>query len=310
MYRQYGTLKRLIWIFLVCGMFLCLSGCNKLPIKQSLVAGINEHFQIAVNEDGTIRVQGEPYETFDFKEWQNIKSVSVGLLNAAGIKSDGTILITGSNERGACEVEEWRNITMAEFTLFVAFGLKNNGTIVYTGREYKDQITDFESKIMDQVDTWKDIVYIDTSQLSVVGLKKNGQVVASTPFTPELAEQVMEWEDVKTVSISIDTIVGLTNSGEVLVAQDKLDQMHTYKGHLERYNDMEGAVKVCSGQSYVAGLMPDGTLRIRMINAGEDWEQEVKDLDGETDVVDVNSYEDYLAVLKKDGTIIAAGYVE
>ena len=34
--------------------------------------------------------------------------------------------------------------------------------------------------------------------------------------------------------------------------------------YIEPYNDICGAIKVCAGQSFVAGLMMDGTVTVRM----------------------------------------------
>ena len=305
--------QKRIWALLLCLAVLSFSGCTDVETIEhhfSYVAGDNPHYQIAIDEGGTLKVQGEPDETFDFDGWTDIVSVSAGFLNAGAIKSDGTVVVTGDNRYGACDVDKWRDIEMLDFTVFVTYGLRSDGTIVHTGDEYKQEKGLIEKGIFDEVDTWQDITYMDASQISVVGVKSDGKVVVSSPFIPEMAEQVADWENVKMVSTSVNMIVGLTDCGRVLVALDNVDQNLVNANVLAMYSDMEGAVKVCAGQSFVAGLMPDGMLRVRIVCPQNRWEQEVKDLDGEENVQDISSYEDGLFVLKKDGTILSGGYIQ
>ena len=51
-----------------------------------------------------------------------------------GLKSDGTVVATGNNEYGQCNVSEWRDIVAIVAGWDCTFGLKSDGTVVACGR--------------------------------------------------------------------------------------------------------------------------------------------------------------------------------
>jgi hypothetical protein len=124
-------------------------------------------------------------------------------------------------------------------------------------------------------------------------------------------------------------MIGSTNSRDVLYALNKnlFEVDYPYP-----YEDMKGAVKVCIGQTFIAGLMPDNTVRVRITEiynyplieglpmgniSREEYEEiqklltdDFKLINNAKDIVDINSYEDCLIALKKDGTLLVAGYYD
>ncbi len=107
-------------------------------------------------------------------------------------------------------------------------------------------------------------------------------------------------------------IIGLKENGEIIEVQTEISS----KYQLDSYEQLNGAVKICAGEVFTAGLMPDGTLRVV---CGGDYEEAILDapdevefidlpaLDNTKDVLDINSTGDVLIVLKKDGTVLTGG---
>ena len=65
------------------------------------------YFTIGFKKDGTILVAGN-----SVKDWKDIVAISAGPefdCNVIGIKRDGSIVSSGCNKYGECNVESWGN---------------------------------------------------------------------------------------------------------------------------------------------------------------------------------------------------------
>jgi len=49
-----------------------------------------------------------------------------------GLKTDGTVVVTGKNERALQEVQTWENIAALSFWNNIAIGVKYDGTVITT----------------------------------------------------------------------------------------------------------------------------------------------------------------------------------
>ncbi len=306
-----GKWTKLIFSIFPIFFVIAFFGCTKTYLTQpSLVAGLDKEYQISVNDDGSIKVHEQVSDLYDFNGWEGIKSIVPGIINVGGLRDDGGVVVTGENKDGACDVQSWSNIKAMAFTFFTTFGLQDDGTIIHTAHGSLDGIRSIEKKIIDDVDDWKDIVDIKGAQFVMAGIKKNGRVVVSAPTLPEFEEGVRDWRNVRDISVSMSMILGLTWEGEVLCVYDNFTNKYTDKESLLQYQELKGAEKVFAGQTFVAGLMPDGLLKVKVIQPGYKDEEELLALDGMTNIKDANNYEEYLAVLKNDGTVLVAGYIE
>ena len=297
-------------LFVFCAMMTVLFGCSReYSIRPSLVAGINEKYKVSLDDDGSLDILEQTDNAYCLDDWRNMDSISFGIANIGGIRNDGSVIVTGDNSTGACEVQDWRNIKDIAFTAFMTYGLKNNGTIIHTGGDLNG-ITDFERQIFSGTDKWRDIVDISGAQFILAGIKKDGSIVVSVPTNPEMEEGVKGWRNVKDISVSMTMILGVTWSGEVLCVYDDFTNEWSDETVLSQYQDLKGAEKVYAGQTFVAGLMQDGTLKIRIVESGYQDKTNLIALDGMTDIKDASNYEEYLAILKNDGSVLTAGNIE
>ena len=65
--------------------------------------------------------------------------ISTGIDHTVGLKSDGTVVATGKNEDGRCDVSDWSDIVAVSAGDDHTVGLKSNGTVVATGDNSKGQ---------------------------------------------------------------------------------------------------------------------------------------------------------------------------
>jgi hypothetical protein len=313
--KYIGKSKLIISLMLICCLLISIVGCQEINFeeKRSRVAGQIEitdeygdtTYQIAIKEDGTINVQGTPSEDFIFDDWQDIVSVTVGDVNAGGIKSDGTVVATGYSGTGATDVKDWQDIAMIEFTLTSAYGLKKDGTIITSGEKHLDKIAIFERENMPLIKSLRNIVHIDANTFTLIVVKKNGRV-AVIGVDESYIEDTAEWRDIKEVTVSNHSLAGLTYGGQVKITYDVFTKSQiNSESHI--VDSLEGSVKICVGDSFISGLMPDGTLRISEIDSFFTIDESILALDGEEDVIDINSHADTLVVMKRDGTIIVVG---
>ena len=66
----------------------------------------------AIRKDGTITVAGKSmYESWEYQYvWEDIKKLEPAYNHIVGLKNDGTVVASGDNTQGQCEVGEWSYI--------------------------------------------------------------------------------------------------------------------------------------------------------------------------------------------------------
>lgn len=96
-------------------------------------------------------------------------SISAGGAHTVALKKDGTVVATGRNNVGQCNVSSWTDIVAVAAGSDHTVGLKKDGTVVAVGSNANGQCS---------VRGWRDIVAVAAGGRHTVGLKKDGTVVA------------------------------------------------------------------------------------------------------------------------------------
>ena len=78
------------------------------------------------------------YGEIDFKNWKDIKAVSVSESFTVGLKKNGNVVAIGDNSYGQCDISDWRDIESISTTLYATYGLKKDGTVIATGKYIYD----------------------------------------------------------------------------------------------------------------------------------------------------------------------------
>jgi hypothetical protein len=161
---------------------------------------------------------------------------------------------------------------------------------------------------LDEILDWKHIVFLDASPMVILGVQSDGKVECVAAYTPEIEEPIETWEDIIAASAAQMSVAALTKSGEVLWAGVDTTGIKPSDGWKVTdtivLDELEGAVKICNGQWFTAGLMPDGTVRT-VQTCAKQWYVKYRSLGGEEDAVDIYCTESMLYILKEDGTVLA-----
>ncbi|MEE0914596.1 MAG: TIR domain-containing protein, partial [Ruminococcus sp.] len=211
--------------------------------------------------------------------------ISAGDHHTVGLKSDGTVVATGYNYYGQCNVSDWSDIVAVSAGKNHTVGLKSNGTVVATGGNYLGKC---------DVSGWSDIVAVSAGDYHTVGLKSDGTVVA-TGYNLDSRCYVSGWSDIVAVSAGGGHTVGLKSDGTVVTTGKNED------GQCD-VSDWSDIVAVSAGNWHTVGLKSDGTV----VSTGKnDYDQ--RDVSYWKDIVAVSVGSGYTVGLKSDGTVVTTG---
>jgi len=65
--------------------------------------------------------------------------IAAGSGHTVGLKSNGTVVATGRNEHGECNIGDWTDVSQVAAGLNNTVGLKSDGTVVAVGWNYYGQ---------------------------------------------------------------------------------------------------------------------------------------------------------------------------
>ncbi|MGN0687867.1 MAG: TIR domain-containing protein [Oscillospiraceae bacterium] len=249
----------------------CLTDLNKTTISG------NYTHAVALRNDGTVVTTEEE----QVLEWQDIVAVSAGSLCSVGVKADGTVVATGTNRMGECNVSDWTDIVAVSAGKYHTVGLKSDGTVVAAGINVSGEC---------DVSDWTDIVAVSVKERHTIGLKSDGTVVATGNNDYGQCD-VSGWTDIVSVSTGFDHTIGLKADGTVLATG------RHWSGQCD-VSEWTDIVAVSAGECFTVGVKSDGTV--------------VATGDNENNKCNVSSWEDIVAVstgasftigLKSDGTL-------
>ena len=163
--------------------------------------------------------------------------LAVGFYHTVGLKADGTVVATGRNSEGQCDVSSWKNIRAVACGAYHTVGLKTDGTVIATGRNGEGQC---------DVSGWTGVVAVACSDYNTLALLSDGTVVA-TGYQP-LAE-LSGWKDVVFLAAGSYGAVGISGDGRVYCSHPSL-----------RSEELAGAVAADVSTGYCAAVKEDGTV--------------------------------------------------
>lgn len=212
-------------------------------------------------------------------------TVAFGYRHIIALKEDGTVIATGDNRSGQCDVSEWKDIIAVAATESASIGLKSDGTVCAIGR------CNYNSNL-NEVSSWTDIVAICISD-GIVGIKSDGTVV--TTYGIEDDKEIANWRNIVAIDTEWNHTIGLTIDGHVIGAgYSKEGQIHV--------SDWNSVVEIATGENYSVGLKSDGSVYATGQNRfGE------RDVSSWRDIVAIRADSCATFGLKSDGTVVATG---
>ena len=226
--------------------------------------------------------------TEDNDEWNpemvKVKSIAVGYEHTVALKSDGTVVATGANQNGECNVSEWENIISVYASEGRTIGLRADGSVCVAGSLYTNE----------SLSQLSNTIEIDVGVGIIVGIKADGQAIAAGTNSTG-ATKVSDWNDMVGISTSRSHTVGVKSDGTVLATGDnQFGQCDVFE-----WTDI---VDVATSGNQAVGLKSDGTV---ITTLKDEKGNEVK-IDW-TDIVSIEIYGEDILGVKKNGTIVTIG---
>lgn len=220
------------------------------------------------------------------------KTIACGLKHIAALKEDGTVVATGENNYGQCNVSDWTNIIAIDASGYNTIGLKDDGTVVVAGIDVYSQ---------NQTAGWKDVVAISTCGSTTFGLKKDGKIVTAGA-TDKGRFDLSTWEDVVACGAGnpvgyVDFAWGVDGDGKIRTTKRTSE---TYAKGIDSANWEDISYLVY--YNGVLGLKEDGTV----VSSGDNKHGK-NNVSTWHDIIMIDRSFCHSIGLKKDGTVVAVG---
>jgi hypothetical protein len=173
----------------------------------------------------------------------DVEAVSAGRDHTVGLLANGTVVATGSNDQGRCDVSGWQDIKAVSAGWYHTVGLFGDGSVVATGDNERGQC---------DVSGWHDVVALSAGNDHTVALLQDGTAVA-TGRNDDGQCDVSGWRGVTSVSAGYDHTIGLLEDGTVEATGDN----EFGQCDVSEWHDVKA---VSAGRGYTVGLLKDGTV--------------------------------------------------
>lgn len=150
-------------------------------------------------------------------QWTDIKDIVSGPDMVAVLLGDGTVDFVGTYDTSLYnDMREWKDIVAIDGlgAAGCIAGLTSDGTVVVSNHG-----VDQNGAIYRDAFEWSDIIAISKGFESLLGLKRDGTVVAAGNLRSG-QEDIAEWTDIVAISAGQDIHVGLKRDGSIVIAGD------------------------------------------------------------------------------------------
>ena len=285
--KRLPVIAAVLTLLAVAGGIIVWAASSVGNLKQSgETVSAGSYHTVGLKADGTVVATGlNAYGLCNVSGWTDIVAISAGTYHTVGLKTDGTVVAVGSNESGQCNISGWKKTIAVSAGGSHTVGLKADGTVVATGWNTCGQC---------DVSGWTDIVAISAGGYHTVGLKADGTVVATGLNAYGLCN-VSGWTDIVAISAGRSHTVGLKADGTVVAVGEDTNGQCDVSGWAD-------IVAISAGGYYTVGLKADGTV----VAVGSNRSRQC-DVSSWTDIVAISTGSSHTVGLKADGTVVAVG---
>lgn len=214
----------------------------------------------------------------------NRKSIATGYEHTVALKSDGTVIATGTNENGECNVSEWKDIISVYASEYRTIGLKADGSVCVAGKLFTNK----------SLSTLSNTTSIDVAFGVIAGIKGDGQAVVVGTSSAG-ATNVSDWNNIVAISTSGSHTAGVKSDGTVIaIGDNRFGQCDV--------NDWTDIVDVATSNNQTVGLKSDGTI----ITTLKDDEGNTIEIEW-VDIASIDIVGNDIFGIKADGTVVTTG---
>lgn len=273
------------------------------------------HHVVAIKKDGTVVAAGDDrfgQDQCQVEDWKDIVSVDATTWFTAGLKSDGTVVVTDSEERDFREaVSHWEDIAQISAMQNSIVGLKTDGTIVQAKWENGAAV----GSLNEELGQWSDIAVIrvcgasqfagvGNAEPAIAGLRTDGTVLLHG-FHEAIEQEVSQWRDIVSIHAAGYGICGQKADGTIVASYLNQNTENAVSKWFEIVDIDSSNVE---GGVYVIGIKSDGRVAAwgdrRGLDGAELWTDIVA-----VDVGDTAAQTSRRPIigLKTDGTVVVTG---
>lgn len=185
-----------------------------------------------------------------------------------------------------------RSLQVISTTNQVALAIRSDSTVVVTGNS---------SKVLYNVSDWKDIIVVCAGEGFILGVKKDGTVVAaecmnSDTFIDFGQLNVKNWKNIVQISASSEHTIGLKSDGTIMaVGNNEFGQCNTA--------EWSNIVSVSAGLYCTVGLKNDGTVLV----AGDVTPENLRKVRKWKSIVQISANSEQIVGLKANGRVVTTG---
>ena len=244
-----------------------------MSLPRDVIAVGNEH-TVLLRTDGTVLASGDnQYGQCDVSGWTDVIAVAAGAYHTLALRADGTVLATGDNRYGQCDTEEIRNAVEINAYGFDTAIRLSDGTILCLG-----------AHTFSGYDAWPETGDLTLGGYALLGLGADG-----TAFSTAASYLTEDFRALIALDAAGNYAAGVTEDGRVVTSALSAP-------------DWDNIITVSASASGLAGLTADRTVKL--------WLREPADYAAVTerhDAVSVAFSGRHLAVLLEDGTLLVCG---
>lgn len=270
-------------------------------VSPLYTVAVSDCFVVAIQQDGSAMTDLNLDEQYDFEKqmqkdvsgWTDLISVVASEIfkygmgdeaHVVGLRSDGTVVATGDNSHGECQVQDWTDIAAVFADTDYTVGLKKDGTLVYTPYAY--WVEDY-LKTNDP----GEIASISCNAGAVGVLRKDGTVW----LWDEAMNEAFAVTDVVQLDVRPGRVIALRSDGTV----QSYGCCYSNGCECKNWKDM---VQVAMAPAFQIGMKADGTIEACGFGfEGEPVHNWMKDW---SEVAQIYAGGRGAALLQKDGTLI------
>ena len=179
------------------------------PLRHALAVG--RHFVAGLRKDGTVLVTGKGKDLVAGAEsWRDIISLAAGSHHLVGLRRDGSVVAVGSNRKDQCAVSSWANVICIEASGDHTVALDSEGRCMGCGDNAQGQIN---------VEGWQNIVSLSTSPRLTLGCDRTGKAW-SAGNSQKRGTQLSGWSGIQRIFAVDHKAVGIREDGQVLLMGD------------------------------------------------------------------------------------------
>lgn len=236
---------------------------------------------IAQNFDGSIKTVGSNFGGQLNTVASNVRSVAVSPVHIVYVKENGSVVASGNNDVGQCNVDSWEDVVSVAASTWSTVGVKSDGTIITT--KY-----DLGWGYLEEAEKWDNIISVELDDYFIAGLKADGTVVSA----PEPGSfDVSGFRNITQISAGNGFLAVLSTDGRVTL-------VHQYKNDYEQL-DWSNIVAIAAGGDHTVGLKSDGS--VVAIGDNRNYQCDVSEW---TDIISISASEYNTVGLKSDGTVV------